>query len=287
MDQRAPQVKDERVPLNGIRIHYRDWGDPTGPPLVLIHGSGLTARAYDSLACGLAERFRVLVPDMRGHGESDQALDYDWERAYDDLASFVRALDLPAAGVIGHSMGARISAIYAARQPDRVRALVLVDWAPGATFTPEYAQALAQLFGMLRIDDPESVLEAARVGQPRLRETEFRHVIESGLRPLAEGGWAWRLDPAVLRGRDQAFPIDHETATSIVRRVCCPTLVVRAAQSQYVTREQAERAVGLLGDGQLVEIPESGHGLPWEQPEQLLQVCRSFLTRQAEVVTPR
>lgn len=255
MDQRAPQVKDERVTLNGIRIHYRDWGDPTGPLLVLIHGSGLTARAYDSLARGLAERFRVL--------------------------------DLPAAGFIGHSMGARISAVYAARSPDRVRALVLIDWAPGATFTPEYAQALAQLFGIPRIDDPESVLTTARMGQPRLRETELRHVIESGLRPQAEGGWTWRLDPVVLRGRDQAFPIDHEITASFVQKICCPTLFVRAADSQYVTREQAERAVGLLGDGQLVEIPQSGHGLPWEQPEQLLQICRSFLAPQVGVVATR
>jgi len=89
------------------------------------------------------------------------------------------------------------------------------------------------------------------------------------------------------RGRDQAFPIDFETATSFVRRVYCPTLVVRAAESQYVTRAQAEQALGLLCDGQLVDIPQSGHGVPWEQPEQLLLVSRSFLAPYAQVVPTR
>ena len=51
---RAIEAQDRHITLNGLRLHYRDWGDAQAPPLVLIHGSGLTARAYDGLASGLA-----------------------------------------------------------------------------------------------------------------------------------------------------------------------------------------------------------------------------------------
>jgi pimeloyl-ACP methyl ester carboxylesterase len=277
ISRRAATVRDLQISLNSIRLHYRDWGPADASPVLLIHGSGLSARAYDSLASGLADRFRVLAPDMRGHGESERATDYDWQRAYEDVEAFIQALELAPLSLVGHSMGARISSVYAARQPERVKRLVLIDWVPGATFTPEYRQVLADLFGMPRIDDPETVFQRARTGQPRLREHEFRHVITTSLAPRNDGGWRWSLDPEVLRGRDQAFSIDHETTAALARQVRCPTLLVRAAESEYVTREQAEQTVRDLADGRLVEIPESGHGLPWEQPELLLAAVRGFL----------
>ena len=275
---RSYRAYDAIIALDGVQLHYRDWGDPGAPPVVLVHGSGLTAQAYDGLASGLAQRWRVLALDLRGHGLSDRAADYHWERALGDLEVFVQRLAAGPIRLVGHSIGAQLGAALAARRPDLVAGLVLIDWAPGATFTPEYAQALAQLFGIPLIEDPLAVLEGALQGQPRLRPEEFGHVIVTNLAPHPEGGWVWCFDPQAFGPDGLAFSIDEPTSRSFVQQVGCPTLLIRAVGSQYVTRTQAEETVDQLRDGRLIEVPESGHGLPWEQPEQVLEVVRTFLS---------
>jgi pimeloyl-ACP methyl ester carboxylesterase len=65
-----PLVRDETITLDGLRLHYRDWGDPDAPPVVLLHAYLQYARTWDTVACGLANGFRVLALDHRGFGES-------------------------------------------------------------------------------------------------------------------------------------------------------------------------------------------------------------------------
>ena len=65
------QVMDRFITLNGLTMHYRDWGDLQLPPLVILHGSGnALSHSRDHVAAALADHYRVIVPDLRGHGES-------------------------------------------------------------------------------------------------------------------------------------------------------------------------------------------------------------------------
>jgi hypothetical protein len=82
-----PQVRDETLTLNGLRLHYRDWGDPAAPPVVPLHAYLQHARTWDTVARDLADRFRVLVLDQRGFGESAWAADYHELRLVADLGA--------------------------------------------------------------------------------------------------------------------------------------------------------------------------------------------------------
>ena len=67
-------VTDKFIPMNGLNIHYRDWGISNFPPLVILHGSGNAhSRGWDHVAAALTDQYRVIVPDLRGHGESSWA----------------------------------------------------------------------------------------------------------------------------------------------------------------------------------------------------------------------
>src|ERR671916_2106233 len=108
-----PKVRDETIVLDGLRLHYRDWGDPAAPPVVLLHAYLQHARSWDTVARGLADHFRVLALDQRGHGESDHAANYHELRLIGDLAEFVDALGLDTFSAVGFSISASTAVSYA------------------------------------------------------------------------------------------------------------------------------------------------------------------------------
>src|SRR5438445_5337545 len=96
-------VRDETLTLNGLRFHYRDWGSREAPPLVLLHGFTGNARHWDTLARAMADRYRVLALDQRGHGETDWAPngDYMAVRVNEDFAAFVKTVEIERFAIVG------------------------------------------------------------------------------------------------------------------------------------------------------------------------------------------
>ena len=118
------EPRDATPPLRGFRLHYVEWGDPAAPPLVLLHGITGHARTWDTLALALADRWRVLALDQRGHGDSEAAPDGDYTvgAMADDLGAFADALGLPTFSLLGLSMGGRVAMGFAGAHPSPRRA---------------------------------------------------------------------------------------------------------------------------------------------------------------------
>src|SRR5881396_2805112 len=112
---------DRSFVLHGQRFHFLDWGAPTAPAVVLLHGITGHARAWDDEARTLAAGYRVLVLDQRGHGDSDPAPDGDYTvtTMAGDLAAFADALRLRHFSVVGLSLGGRVAIAFAGSQPER------------------------------------------------------------------------------------------------------------------------------------------------------------------------
>src|SRR5205809_731761 len=123
---------DRSLVLHGQRYHFLDWGAPTAPAVVLLHGITGHARTWDDEARALAARYRVLALDQRGHGDSDPAPDGDYTvtTMAADLAAFADALRLRHFSVVGLSMGGRVAIAFAGSQPERVERLIVVDIGP-------------------------------------------------------------------------------------------------------------------------------------------------------------
>src|SRR5689334_7632674 len=101
-----------------LRIHFRDWGDASLPPLVIVHGLRDHSHSFDDLARALADRFHVLAIDLRGHGDSETTPYYAFGHFVLDLHNLVRALRLEKPVLVGHSMGGEIVSRLAGSFPD-------------------------------------------------------------------------------------------------------------------------------------------------------------------------
>ena len=119
--------------VRDLRVRYLDWGGD-GPPVLALHGLASSAHWYDLVAPLLRERYRIVAPDQRGHGQTTQALaGYDWRSLSSDAVGLMDHLGMPRAVVMGHSWGAIVAIDVAAEFPDRVDSLVLIE---GGFFTP-------------------------------------------------------------------------------------------------------------------------------------------------------
>jgi len=124
------ETRINQIELDGLIFQYRETGEPSSPPIVVLHAIGTSAEAWDQVAADLGEQYRVIVLDQRGHGRSARTSEYSFELMCDDLLHFVNALNLERFTLIGHSMGGTVAYLFSEAYPERIERLIVVDTPP-------------------------------------------------------------------------------------------------------------------------------------------------------------
>jgi pimeloyl-ACP methyl ester carboxylesterase len=288
------QPLSRRIPgADDLTLHLLDWGGD-GPARVFLHGFGMSARVWDPFAQALAPHFRVLALDARGHGDSDHDPRFRYSHAAvtRDLECAVEALGLERLGLVGHSMGGYASIRYAARHPERVERLVLVDAGPDLRLeAPRPKRRASRTPSKSGFESPSAYAAALGVVYPRAQADTLRALAPHWLRRRPDGRYEPKMDPAFLRPKSARDPEERrafdrqawareesERLWRYLARVTCPVLVVRGEDSQVLSAGTAARMVDeVLRDGRAVEIPGAGHAVMLDAPEALVDALLAFL----------
>ena len=112
-----------------LRLHYVDWGNPDGPPMLLIHGGRDHCRNWDWVAEHFAKDYHIIAPDLRGHGDSqwEASGNYTQISYVYDIAKLLQQKNMHDVTVIGHSLDGAIALMYTALFPERVKKLVAIE----------------------------------------------------------------------------------------------------------------------------------------------------------------
>jgi pimeloyl-ACP methyl ester carboxylesterase len=270
---------DRTITLRGQRFHYVEWGPAAAPPVVFLHGITGHARTWDDEARLLADRYRVLVLDQRGHGDTDPAPDGDYsdDALLGDLVAVTDALGVRRCTLVALSLGGRVAINFAGTHPPRVERLVIVD------IGPEIAPVGRARVGALmagapeRFESVEDIITHMRANAPLYTEAMLRHRAQHAVRPLPGGGFTWKYDRALreaIRQGRMRVPADLWPQW---RAIACPTLLVRGALSDILSDETAKRMVDELPAARLVVVPGAGHTVPGDQPAAFQSLLREFL----------
>jgi esterase len=274
----ATEVKprDGTLEVNGLTLHYLDWGNAGAPPMLLLHGFTSHAHSWDSFAAALQDRFHIVALDQRGHGESDWAPEYTMGSAIGDVQGVVDALGLHTMVLIGLSMGGSRAIHYAAAHPDEVERLVIVDIGPEVP-TGGSARIAAGAQARDEFDSEDEAFQQLRAGNPRADEQQMRVRLRYNLKQLPSGKLTWRWDKTLrdpTRPRPRPQP---EEGWAAVHAISCPTLLVRGAESDILAAETAERMQREMQNCTLVTIAGSGHPVPMDRPVEFEAAVRSWL----------
>ena len=272
-----PQPRAGYLENGGTRLSYVEWGDGARrPPMLLLHGMRDCARSWDAFAMSMSADFRVIALDSRGHGDSDRAPPggYRFADHVSDVAAAVDGLGLRNPVIVGHSAGGRYAWSCAAENPDRVRALIVVDIDPDP-FNPQTARDFAQI-----ADEPDAYPDVGRFVE-RLRERQPYTDAETLARqarflskPAPNGGVAWKADIRIVTEYERPDLWDSW------REIACPVLLVRGRQSNLLTHETAVRMREALPAAQvrLAELEGGGHWFHQDFPGAFEATARWFLS---------
>lgn len=240
------------------RIYFEQHG--SGEPLVLIHGFFWSGEAWAKLIPRIAERYRVIVPDLRGHGRSGgepETLHHD--HFAHDLLALLDHLDLDRAHFVGHSSGGMSLIHLGLIAPERARTLTLVS----ATYRYD-ERAMAEMVRVVE-EMPE---------RPRVIE-RARHL---------HGPWHgddyWRILGEVFRSYTVGVPELHFQPSDLAR-IDRPVLILHGDRDRFFPVDVPLAMYAAFPDAELAIVPACGHFLPKEQPELFLAILTDFLARRA------
>jgi len=267
---------DRFVTVNGLKLHYLDWGDPAKPPFIMLHGISRVAHQFDHLAPEFRADYHVMAFDMRGHGDSDWSPEgaYLVEDYVKDLAAIVEQLNLHDLTLLGNSTGGRVVQVYAGMHPERVARLISEDVGPERTneiasaCTPQVEQ---EKDGWASEDD---LLASLKRTNARTPEPILRAYAHYGSKRRDDGRVVWKRDPNLAKG---FVPTE---LWQFVNKIQCPTIYILGGNSRIVPPETQQKLKEALPHVQIAVIPGTGHYPDQEATPEFLRILRAFLAGQ-------
>jgi pimeloyl-ACP methyl ester carboxylesterase len=264
------------------RMAYTEWGDPCNPRVVLcVHALTRNCRDFDFLARALVGHCRVVCPDIAGRGLSDWLKDpagYAIPNYVADVVTLIARLDVDAVDWVGISMGGLIGMALASMEGNPVRRLVLSDVGP--EITPESIARIASYVGTdprwSSFDEALAYIRTVSAPFGKLSDEQWRHLTEHSIVRDGDGTWRFRYDPRVSEPFKASFSDKPIDLWPFYDRVACPTLLLRGAESDLLTRDTWQRMGERGPRAQLAEIPDVGHA-PMFLVDDQIALARDFL----------
>ncbi len=254
--------------LNGIHLHYEDVGE--GPAVLLLHAFPLSGAMWQRQVAALRGRYRVIVPDLRGFGESDAPTGpYTLEQQADDVAALLAYLGVKRATVVGLSMGGYIAFTFWRRHRERVAALVLADTRAGA----DSAEGRAGREANARLAEEQGVEAIADKLAPGLVSPGASQAVRAELRALITAN-----SPVGIAGALRGMAVRPD-ATPELAGITVPTLVLVGSDDALTPPAEAAQIRRGIDGSHMALVAEAGHLSSLEQPEGFNTALRAFLDR--------
>jgi len=259
------------IQREGVRIqYYRTGGEK--PPIIMLHGLSDNALCWNRIPVLFEVEYDMVLVDARGHGLSGlDARGAGLGVQAEDITALIEQLNLVRPVLIGHSMGAALAALVAARLPKVVRGVVLIDppWRDeaelGSNGKERLPESVREVFQQNKETDLDSLVAKGRAENPGWDESEFMQWAKAKRQFNPEA-----LNTIVIRD----FPW-HEIAP----RLACPGLLITGdpGLGAIITPALAEKIKKLWGKGRVVNLPGAGHSIHRDQFPLVVRTINDFL----------
>lgn len=266
----------ERIKVNGVELHWGQWGDVSGPPLVLCHGFTGSSHDFALQVEALSESRRVIAVDQRGHGLSSKTHDiagYSIDQLTADLIGFIEQVSEGPVDLLGHSMGGRVSLGVVLARPDLIRSLMLMDTSAWS-FLPDDEEVRTMVADYMKAFDPARGMPSSfGISGPE----------DAWIEAATTAEW-WRRKEELFSGVDayavKAFGTELFSGIDSLRpqlpTVIQPTTVI-AGSHDHPLVDQAPDLAAEVAQGQLCVIEGAYHSPQLTHPQQWREAVEHHL----------
>ena len=256
--------------VNGHTISFEEAG--SGTPLVLLHGFPLDSSIWAKQREALAQRFRVITPDLRGFGKSASSASFSLADLADDIHALLVELKALPAVLGGLSMGGYVALEYAKKYPSDLRGLILIDTKAEGD-TPEGKQARDKMIQLVREKGSAAVAEQMMPKMLAPDAEKSGPAVARELRSIMEMAPPKTIEHALAAMRERP---DH---SSNLPSIAVPTLIIVGDSDAITPPKMSEAMHKAIPNSKLVLIQGAGHMTPMEQPEQVNRAIADFVPR--------
>ncbi len=251
-------------------LNYKSYGE--GPAFVIMHGLFGMLDNWQTLARKWADRYQVILVDLRNHGRSPHVDEMDYSLMAEDVAELLETLGIDECILLGHSMGGKVAMQTALSYPELVRQLIVVDIAPR-----RYRAGHDSIFAALEAFDPLAVSDrkaAAAAMTQYVSEPGIQLFLLKNLTRNPEGGFRWRMNLPVIKEHYGKLigPVGQ-----MGEQYDGPGLFLRGGNSGYVSTDDWPLIETLFPAAQLATVAGAGHWVHAEKPAELMAEVNAFL----------
>jgi pimeloyl-ACP methyl ester carboxylesterase len=266
----AIEASSRAIELPGrVTLDVLEVGDPSGTPVVFLHGITDSWRSFALTVPELPDNIRTIAISQRGHGDSERpAAGYRTRDFADDVHALLDTLGIEGAVVVGHSMGSTVARRFAVDHPDRIRGLVIAssfDTFAGKPEVSELSGALEILTDPIDADFVRGFQEST-IAQP-VRPSFFETVVSESC----------KVPVRVFRGALAGLVEDDVSGD--LGQISAPTLVVWGDQDAYCSRADQDGLLAAIPNARLSVYAGTGHAPQWEQPARFARELAEFIAQ--------
>ncbi len=260
---------------DGRRLAWREKG--IGDPLVLLHGWSMSSVVFSEALETLSNNFRVLVPDLRGHGDSDPGDGYGLDNFVEDLKLWIDSLGLQFFQLLGWSMGGQIALKLCGANPDRVKQLILVDSTPRFVAGNNWAHGLpdAQIEAMSRSLKGDYLTTMGNFFALMFTGENLSDDRHHQLAKMTAHAGCLPKPEVALASLETLRNSDLRTH---LKNITCPTLIMHGDQDAIILPSAGQYLSENIADARLFMCPGISHAPFLSHPEEVFKTWREFLS---------
>ncbi len=275
-----------------LRLHYVDWGNEAAPPLLLVHGGRDHCRNWDWVAERLRDRYHVIAPDLRGHGDSAWAVGggYDMAAYIYDVAQIIHQKGMAPVTIIAHSLGAGIALNYCGVYPESVAKVIAIEGlGPSPAVMDEIARHAVDERIRAQVADRransgraprryatlDDAVARMAAENPHLNAEQARHLTVYGAHQNEDGTYSWKFDNHARWGGGVGG-LSHADQHYLWGRITAPVLLVRGEES-WASDPVVDGRIAHFKNARLANFEGAGHWVHHDKLDAFMATAEAFL----------